>query len=608
MKSPFHPVIAILTLLLSACGSDATLTAVNMVDSDSDGLIDIHDLAMLHNMRHNLAGKSYKNSNDATGITTGCPDAGCNGYELMSDLDFDTDGDGTWTESSGAYMLDNDDNMDPYFVVRRGEGGWEPIGTSSFPFTATFEGNGHVIRNLAMLRERQYIGLFGYTTGDIRNLRLENTLADYAGGNDKIAIGTLIGQMGGGSLIASYSNMGTVDSGTGESDAVGGLVGQQESGSIIACYATGTLSSGDGDKDQAGGLVGLSNGPITASYADVATRGGNGTMDSVGGLVGHQKSNSVITSSYAIGDVNGGNGNDSVGGLVGDQSGGTITASYAIGDVNGGNGNDSVGGLVGDQGSGILAAGYAIGDVNGGNGDDYVGGLVGIQDGGTLTASYATGDADGEMGDDASGRLVGKQNDGPLPLTASYGFGTPTGETENNLGSTTVASAAALTLATAGAQWNEAASRTLGAWDFGDNNQPPALFYNDYDDTGGICAIFESINTRCGVLIPSQRHDTSPRIGNETGDIQLADGDTDSRITANITLPASIMVGDTSLDLVWSVHHDPEAIKVTTGSGMLIVNAGNRASSRWVILRATTGSGDDETIVNDYHLRIIKGS
>ena len=48
------------------------------------------------------------------------------------------------------------------------------------------------------------------------------------------------------------------------------------------------------------------------------------------------------------------------------------------------------------------------------------------------------------------------------------------------------------------------------------------------------------------------------------------------------------------------------ANKVTLGSGQLIVNAGNRTSSRWVILRATTGSGDDKIIVNDYHLRVIQ--
>ena len=31
---------------------------------------------------------SYKSSPDATGLMTGCPETGCHGYELMSDLDF----------------------------------------------------------------------------------------------------------------------------------------------------------------------------------------------------------------------------------------------------------------------------------------------------------------------------------------------------------------------------------------------------------------------------------------------------------------------------------------------------------------------------------------
>ena len=68
-------------------------------DSDGDGLIEIHSLLDLHNMRHNLAGTSYKGSADSAGGSAGCPaDTGCRGYELMDDLDFDGDEDGgTWS-------------------------------------------------------------------------------------------------------------------------------------------------------------------------------------------------------------------------------------------------------------------------------------------------------------------------------------------------------------------------------------------------------------------------------------------------------------------------------------------------------------------------------
>ena len=182
---------------------------------------------------------------------------------------------------------------------------------------------------------------------------------------------------------------------------------------------------------------------------------------------------------------------------------------------------------------------------------------------------------------------------------------------------TIASTAAALTAGTAsngspnaGDEWNAAASGTLGAWNFGDANQPPALVYNDYDGTSSgtdHCARFEAARSRCGALIPGQRAATSPQIGTTSSDIQLTSGDSVSSVTGNITLPASIMVGGNTINLMWSVHHDPEAVtanQVTLGSGQLMVNAGSRTSTRQVILRAVETSGS--TLVNDYHLRIIQ--
>ena len=49
------------------------------VDRDGDGLIEIDSLAELHNMRHNLAGTSYKASANAAGNSLGCPGLICDG-------------------------------------------------------------------------------------------------------------------------------------------------------------------------------------------------------------------------------------------------------------------------------------------------------------------------------------------------------------------------------------------------------------------------------------------------------------------------------------------------------------------------------------------------
>ena len=234
---------------------------------------------------------------------------------------------------------------------------------------------------------------------------------------------------------------------------------------------------------------------------------------------------------------------------------------------------------------------------------------------GDITASYATGDADGGAGsNDGVARLIGYVDGGdrtpPAMALAPRRTGQIVEGGVNRSQTTTATSAETLTLANAGTEWNDADENTLGAWDFGDSSQPPALLYNDYDGSSGTdyCALFAAANTPCGTLIPGQRTATTPRFDSGVGNIQLTDGDTPGSVTANITLPASITVDSTAISLTWSVHHDPEtteANKVTIGGGQLIVNAGNRRSTRRVILRATTGMGDSATIVNDYHVNIL---
>ncbi len=417
----------------------------HIADRDGDGLIEIHDLLMLHNMRHNLKGTSYKTNTASVGNSAGCPTirGGCFGYELTQDLDFDTDDDGTWfLNEDGEYRLDPDDHHDDYFPVDdNGAGGWVSIGDQGNPFAADLEGNSYTISNLAIRRSRSPVGFLG-TLGrysDILNLGLIDNLADYTGSSSgPIYIGGLVGiQYGRSKIVASYTT-GHADGGDGKQDHVGGLVGWQNGGSITASYATGAVTDRGGNDDYVGGLVGWqsSGGLITASHATGDATGGNGGEGRIGGLVGlQQHDNTSITASYATGDATGGGGSfDRVGGLVGWQHAGSTTASYATGDADGGEGdNDYAGGLVGWQSSGgLITASHATGNAAGGNGDKgRVGGLVGLQQGSVVTASYATGDADGGGGDfDRVGGLVGWQHGGST--TASYATGDADGGKGDN--------------------------------------------------------------------------------------------------------------------------------------------------------------------------------
>ena len=87
-----------------------------------------------------------------------------------------------------------------------------------------------------------------------------------------------------------------------------------------------------------------------------------------------------------------------VGGLAGDNNGGTIINCYCIGTVSG---ISHVGGLVGENDSGSITNCYADGPVSG---QSQVGGLVGYHNSGPITACYATGSVTGYFW---AGRLMG---------------------------------------------------------------------------------------------------------------------------------------------------------------------------------------------------------
>ena len=549
------------------------VVADEIADRDGDGLIEINSLAMLHNMRHNLGGTSYKTGTASVGNSAGCPDTGCTGYELMQDLDFDANNDGsTWSGNGDeGYSLDSGDSQADYFPVVSGAGGWLPIGDERNTFVAVFDGNNHTISNLAIRRDQTYVGLFGRTGSGaaIRNLGLIDNLADYTGSSGGgIYIGGLVGSQYQGSITASYAT-GAAAGGDGDYDYVGGLVGRQDGGSIMASYATGAAAGGDGSNDYVGGLVGWQygaqitryGGSITASYATGAAAGGDGNHDYVGGLVGWQYRGS-ITASYATGAADGGDGNyDNVGGLVGSQGGttfgpgGTITASYATGAAAGGDGgSDDVGGLVGSQYYSSITASYATGAAAGGAGGDYVGGLVGRQDRGSITASsYGFGRATGGRGS-----------------AGSDGSRKPAG----------VSTAAQLTAADAGVIWNSFDNNTLDVWDFGTDEQLPALKYADYDGAG---AAFDCGPNRgqfpadvCGTLLPGQ------------ADVS-ASGSSVAEPGENVRLAGSLAFGRITIEAwSWRQLQGPEVILSDDNARETTFMAS--ATGRFVFELTATGS------------------
>jgi hypothetical protein len=206
----------------------------NDYDLDNDGLIEINDLSDLNEIRNNVNGKTFYGSN------TGCPTLvddkidGCNGFELTTDLNFDTNND--------DMMDDSDEYWDKGF-------GWLPIGTREVPFSATFHGNGYLIKNLYIHDEyTSKIGLFSITNNAIiKQLGLAGHLGSITGST---SVGSFIGLAFDTHLESSFNSIDI--NATHERSSAGGLIGfTQAKVSISNSMNRGTVTA-----ITTGGLVG----------------------------------------------------------------------------------------------------------------------------------------------------------------------------------------------------------------------------------------------------------------------------------------------------------------------------------------------------------------
>ena len=204
----------------------------------------------------------------------------CVGYELMNDIDLDTDGDGNiGTDSGDAYYNSG--------------AGWSPITDASnlTSYTGNFNGNGNTINNLFINRSSAaYQGLFRGFGGSARIEQLGITNANVSGGN---WVGILAGFSGASTaaIVASYTT-GKVAG----SDRVGGLVGYNSRGTISSSYSTAYVSG----RTRVGGLVGYRGGDaITDTYSTGRVVRSSGTDTRFGGLIGAavpQSANNVSNS------------------------------------------------------------------------------------------------------------------------------------------------------------------------------------------------------------------------------------------------------------------------------------------------------------------------
>ena len=200
---------------------------------------------------------------------------------------------GLLTEGSKFVLADNID-LAAY-------SNWTPIGNNTNSFKGTFDGNGYSVQNLHIDNELEdYQGLFGFSTGKIQNLGLENV--NITGHN-----------------------------------FVGAIAGNGYYTSIINCYVSGKVNGNDN--------VGAAAGSMDHSAVDYFYSDANvfASGNAVGGLLGRSY-HSRVSSSFFKGDISG---NIYVGGLVGTLQDGSsqIIGSFSIG--NNVKANNYAGGIVG---------------------------------------------------------------------------------------------------------------------------------------------------------------------------------------------------------------------------------------------------------------------
>ena len=309
-------------------------------DYDDDGLIEVRNLDQFDAIRYDMNGKgwgSWHGYNWAYPDAMpgmGCPRGVCIGYELVTDLDFDTNGNGKTDPGdhywNGVHLLDGSEECqswyrggptngvkcDDYFG-NDGEG-WRPLGRNMVnDWYGVFEGNGHTIRNMyintldtpfteeVLNRKDIYglptqagdgrhnnAGLFRTIAGDgvVRNLRLENVNV-----RGKNFVGALAGENNG--IISNVQVTGAV---TGIK-SVGGLVGITQWSS----YITGSSSQAKVTKKPAasGNAPPVPNRAptVSGSLDDVTVASKGGTKDvSLSGLFDDADGDSLTVTAHTL--------------------------------------------------------------------------------------------------------------------------------------------------------------------------------------------------------------------------------------------------------------------------------------------------------------------
>ena len=320
-------------------------TTLLPVDSDGDGLIDIVTVEQLNNMRYNLYGTSYKTSDSAAGVTTGCPSSGCRGYELLNDLDF-----------TGSRWVSGN--------------GWTSIGGGHPGFAAEFEGNNHTISNLFVGEGATYGGLFGWLRSDtalVKNLTIKNASVKGRFGVGVLASGVIKFSDSSREVVFNVAVENSTISGN---NRAGGLIGHVQIGIVNNSLVTGST------------IIKREAGPFTGAVGASHQAGGGPSVGGfIGNLGGTVNKSSVVNSNIREDSSNHGYLGGFIGNIGGIVNKSSVINSTVVGDSLLNDRNINIGGFFGRTSQhGDIRDSYIVGSSVIGSEGDYVGGIIGQLD------------------------------------------------------------------------------------------------------------------------------------------------------------------------------------------------------------------------------------
>ena len=215
-------------------------------------------------------------------------------YMLANDIDFN---DGSFTANSSHFKPIGYVRVDNEYA----------LSNTSYKFQGKFDGLNYKIKNLKITDETlsfftgenrvdEGIGLFGYNSGTIENVGVENTNINV----NKNGVGGIVGWNGNGGTIRNVYHTGTVK---GQYN-VGGIVGYSGSGRIEKAYNTGnidTVTHHSGD-DRIGGIVGRAQHTNIHEVYNIGNIGSEGRLY-VGGIVGEFVYTNANNNKWSIEDA-----------------------------------------------------------------------------------------------------------------------------------------------------------------------------------------------------------------------------------------------------------------------------------------------------------------